>query len=270
MRRKFFLFLLLFFACERFCYLQTAGFTPSKIEAKNTTQASPLPSELEQKLSHPLRFLGSGKQFYAFESAEGEIVLKFVKQSRRKRLPWLEKLPLPTPLSTWRDEYVQKRERRLTSLLNSCQLAYTHLSQESGLLYAQLGAQSGVRKEVILIDKLGIHHTLDLNKTAFVIQKKIGPLNFTKESIQAIFALTYSQCKKGVSNADALITRNYGLIGTNATLLDCGSLFYKEKLKNSPFLEQELLLELLSLREHLQNYYPHLVKHFDETYQSYL
>ncbi len=102
--KKLFLGLLLFIAVGYLCRSQTAGFTPSKIDA-SAFLATPQPlwhtpeQDASPLLGQPFRFLGAGAQTYAFQSEDGKTVLKFIKQSHRKPLPWLAQLQPPLFLS---------------------------------------------------------------------------------------------------------------------------------------------------------------------------
>src|SRR6202051_2909685 len=121
--KRFFLALLLFLALERFCYFQTGGFILSKMLLDNSSP-TPGPSET-------LTFIGAGKQFYAFETADHQVVVKFMKFSRRRPLPWLEKL---TFLKSWSAGYLAERAKRLSNLEYSCALALKYLSEEAALV----------------------------------------------------------------------------------------------------------------------------------------
>ncbi len=267
--KQILIFFLSFIALERFCYFQTHGFSPLKIRATHPFEPrfsvdSPLPSSLENKLSSKLYFLGSGKQFYAFETEDKSTVIKFVKQSRRAPLPYLEKLKLPKPLNLWKKNYLQARKKRLDELLTSCTIAYQSLQKETALHYIHLNPSSTWHKEVILVDNLGIEHKVDLEKTAFIIQKKGSKIAFTPKVIDSLISLTLRQCQKGIANADPLIERNYGLLGEKAINLDCGSFVLKKELKIPARLKEEVFIELLSLRQYLKTNDPILLKYFDE------
>lgn len=258
--KKWLLFCLFFVLCERFCYFQTEGFALSKINAQETDKAP----------SQTLRFLGSGKQFYAFESEDGKTVVKFIKQSRRKPLPFLANLPLPTPFNHLRNSYLQKREKRLRELTNCCHIAFSELAEETGLLATHLNSEE--TPVTILIDKIGIARTVQLEKTQFIIQKKARLLEapLTQDSIDSMIALISSLGKKGFVNLDPMIKRNFGLIDGKMALIDCGSLKKDQKLASYPDFQRAIFLQLIPLREHLKNKQPHDVPYFDHKMQKAL
>ena len=258
--KKLLIFCLLFVLCERLCYSQTDGFTLSKINAQETSKKS----------SQTLRFLGSGKQFYAFESEDGKTVVKFIKQSRRRPLPFLAGLPLPYPISCFRNSYLEKREKRLRELKTCCQLAYAELSEETGVIETHLNSEQTL--SVTLVDKIGIAHTVDLENSHFIIQKKAQLLTppLSEKSIESMIALVSSLGKKGFVNLDPMIKRNFGLIDGKVALIDCGSLKKNQEVVSYPNFQRAIFLQLLPLREHLKNKQPHDVPYFDQKMQKAL
>lgn len=252
--KRFFLFLLLFIAIERFCYFQTDGFILSKMLIENSPPTSQGPTET-------LSFLGAGKQFYAFETSDHQYVVKFMKFSRRRPLPWLEKFSF---LKT----YLTERAKRLSNLKSSSELALQHLSTEAALISYPLP------KNLLLIDKLGIAHPVDRSQTHFIVQKKAVPFttyfkNHPTEApllISSYIKTVASQCRKGICNLDPLTDRNYGVVGTQVILMDIGSLMTHPKLHHSAGIQREIFLELLPLRHWLQANYPQHISDFDQAF----
>ncbi len=216
-------------------------------------------------------FLGSGKQFYAFESEDGKAVIKFIKQSRRKPLPWLAKLPLPSPLSHMRDSYLQKRGKRLSELLACCKLASEELREETGIIADHLERTSESRV-VTLIDKLGIAHTINIAQTQFLIQKKADLLtsSISEGQIDGMIELISAISLKGIVNLDPRLKANFGMMDGKMLLIDCGSLKKDPRVAFHPYFQRALFLQLLSLREYLQNNQPEYVAYFDTQIQKAL
>jgi len=247
--------LLLFLAVERFCYFQTEGFILSKMLLENVPPP-PGPSET-------LTFIGAGKQFYAFETADHQYVVKFMKFSRRRPLPWLEKLPF---FQSWKISYLTERAKRLTNLKASSLLARQFLSSEAAIVSYPLS------KNLTLIDKLGIAHHIDRSQTEFIVQKKAAPFTtyFDKNpSLAHILISSYlktvsSHCRKGICNLDPIIDRNYGVVDNQMILMDIGSLLAHPKLKSLARQQLEIFMEVLPLREWLQNNHPEHVTFFDQ------
>ncbi len=261
--KRFFLALLLFIAVERFCHWQTGGFSLSKMLLDTPLSTTHSPPEF---FSEPLTFIGAGNQFYAFETADHQYVIKFMKFSRRRPLPWLEKISLPF-FNTWKQNYLDQRERRLANLAYSSRIALHYLPEETGLIPCPPS-----QKTITLIDKLGIRHQIDLARTQFIIQKKAH--SFTayfkqnpteaKSLISSYIQTVASQCRKGICNLDPLIERNYGIVDHRVILMDVGSFLPHEKLKTRAGVQREIFMELLPLREWLQNHHPEHLAYFDQ------
>jgi len=130
----------------------------------------------------------------------------------------------------------------------------------------------------ILIDKLGIAHTVDRSQTEFIIQKKAIPfIAFFDQNplkaealISSYIRAVESQCKKGISNLDPRVDRNYGVIGTHVILMDIGSFVAYPKLSYKAEVLREIFLELLPLRQWLQKNHPEHVAYFDRSVQRLL
>jgi hypothetical protein len=265
--KKISLFILFFVISERFCYSQTEGFTPSKIISGTPSQSS---LETPTICTQPFYFLGSGKQFYAFESEDGTTVIKFIKQSRRRPLPFLANLSLPAPLTNLRNLYLEKRKKRLEELIESCRIASEEIAQETGVIGTYLKNQPSA--SITLFDKLGIAHQVELGATQFLLQKKAALLTspLSHDSIDGMVELTSTLALKGIVNLDPMIKRNFGVIGDRVMLIDFGSLKKDPRVAFYPGFQRTLLLQLLGVRQHLQNNQPDYVAYFDQQMQKTL
>ena len=254
------LFLGLFFAIERFCHFQTGGFILSKMVLKNVPHHNLSPSET-------LTFIGAGKQFYTFETADHQHIVKFMKYSGRRPLPWLEKLP-----ASWTKHTLSDRAKKLAKLRSSSALALKYLSSEAALTSYPLP------QTLILIDKLGIAHTVDRSQTEFIVQKKAIPFTAyfdqnphkAETLISSYLRAVESQCKKGISNLDPMVDRNYGVTGTRVILMDIGSFVVHPKLSYKAEVLSQIFIELLPLRQWLQKNHPEHVAYFDRSVQRLL
>lgn len=244
----------LFIAIERFCYFQTGTFALPKMVHEGSPP-SPTSPDSQIHLEQPLRFIGAGKQFFAFETADGKYVVKFMKWSRRRPLPWLEKLPLK--------EYLAKRARLASNLQQSSQLALEKLSRETQLVIPALP------EKFTLIDKLGITHTVASSSVHFYVQRKAVSFtdhfnnNPTDSLIHSFIHTVATQCRSGVVNLDPVIDRNYGVVDNHVILLDIGSFLKSPKLHHTAAIQHEIVLELLPLRAWIQKNHPEYLATFD-------
>lgn len=254
---RWILYLLIFIATERFCYFQTGSFSLSKMLYEQSPP-SPTHASSSIELTEPLRFLGAGKQFYAFETADGKYVVKFMKWSRRRPLDWLEKIPFSK-------KYRETHSKRAPFILNSCHLALKNLPEETQLVIPK------PQETFTLIDKLGIFHTVPSASTHFYVQRRATPFADyyrehqcdTRELLSSFIHTVALQCRQRVRNLDPMIGRNYGVADEKVILLDIGSFKYSPELCNKALVQQEIVLELLPLRAFLQKQSPKDVTLFD-------
>jgi hypothetical protein len=264
------LVLVLFVALERFCRLQTAGFRIQKVIGESIAkQQTVLDPSLRSLLSQPYFFLGSGVQCYAFVSEDGQYVLKLLKHYHMPpRTEWLRQMPLPPFLESWRSTLVEEREKRLASIVNSHCLAWEQLAEETGLVHVQIQAL-GEPCVVTLYDKIGVLHKLSLRQTPFVLQKRADLVfasleqSFSnpeeaKTKIDSLLRIIASRCRKGISNTDPIIHRNFGFIGTKAIEIDAGSFVEGVVVTDPLALRKEIYFETLELQEWLAEKRPEL------------
>lgn len=217
------LLIVLVIAVERFCHWQTGGFRVGKIAPAFNAKSQRHKDAKE--IGGSFEYLGSGAQFYAF--ASGDVVLKLFKTHHGMIASQSEK------------------QRRLNRLFKSARLAAGELKNETGILAVHLKSTENVWGKVLLKDRLNIAHTIDLDKTAFVLQKRAEPaasrlseqlakgdVEGAKKSIEAMLNLAELTSDKGIKNKDVKLTRNCGFVGSAAQIIDFGSI--SERKKSSP------------------------------------
>ncbi len=259
-------------ALHRFCYWQTAGFRLDKIQSELPFEPFPssCPMEIDAILKQPFTFLGSGVQCYAFLSQDGTAVLKVFKHYHA----W----PNNALLKKWNwgpiDRIIHAREKRMEHIFNSCKIAYEEYREETGMLYLHLHRTDRFKRTVVLLDKIGIAHEIDLDQTAFALQKRAdlvypklkalmeqGDLEGAHRAIDALLALIRKRCQKGIANSDPIVHRNFGYIDDAAVEIDIGS-FSKDPFLKKPYaIKRELFYETLELEEWLQKY-PELLEYY--------
>lgn len=284
---KIFLALLLLVAVERFCYKQTAGFRIQKISTLLPHREewevgdNEVPTAL---LEQPYTFLGSGVQCYAFESADKKTVLKVFKHYHSvPSNDLLKNLSLPHFLENYRQQLLQKRYRRLFAIFDSCKIAYEDLREQTGLVYLHLNRTHHLNKKLTLIDKIGNAHTIDLDTTAFLLQKK-GELIFTKLSsflkngntesakhlIHSLVSIIAERTAKGIANTDPIIRRNFGYFENQAIEIDTGSFTKNPRLRTKQERNLEILWEVEELEQWLEKNSPQLIPFFQDEVRAHL
>lgn len=247
---KIILFLVVFFAMKKFAEDRTDGFTVVSIAKEMPYNASwETPTEdVSSFLNQRFYYYGRGGQSYVFISEDKKVILKFFKK---------------TPFSD------------LNSIFQSCKLAYDNLKKETGLLYLHLNPTQGNHTTVQIVDPLRIVHTIDLDKTSFILQKrakliyakidqemKCGNVNGAKKAISSLLSYLAHRCQQGIRDTDGGLKRNYGFVGDYAISIDIGSFTKDKRLENHKIAIKELKNKTARLQKWLKKRYPELSGYF--------
>ncbi|MBS0651907.1 MAG: hypothetical protein JSR39_00085 [Verrucomicrobia bacterium] len=252
--------------------------------------------EVDQVLDQPFRLIGSGSECFAFMSEDGQSVIKFFKlgfarpiyynkgllsEDHRAYAGTLSNHPLIQKKGAgWLDICRQRvfgiREFRLTRTFSSCKLAYDKLKEETGVFYLHLNPTDSFHRDLTLIDKNGIAYRVPIDSSKFLLQRRAEPLEKhfaklirekryedAKQSIDSLFSLIMSRCKKGFYDRD-FINRNLGYMGNQAIEIDLGSFIPDPNMANPLVYKKELFFATLELRDWLEKKAPELLPYFDE------
>ncbi len=268
---KFVAFVAILITVQKLCYKATEGFTIERIKhpLQEAKHSEPIDPAIGQILERPFRFLASGGQCYAFESEDGQYVLKVFKQ-HHLRLPSIASAIVPASLNA----YFAHKEK---TFLASCRIAATELAQETGVVFAHLEKLQGVPSHILLIDKLNISHQVPSSSLPFVLQKRAilfdehlkmlltqGKLPEAISAIESVLALAESRCKKGFADNDPVLNRNWGFIGNEAVEVDVGPFYPDPQLFEAGYRQKALLEEFEKFYEQLVWRYPELKDHLDK------
>jgi hypothetical protein len=244
---KILLFVFIFVGVERFCHKKTHGFRIYKVQSELPFRPEwDIPYSDEEKravqklLDQRFTFLSSGGQCYVFLSEDKTAVLKLFKQHHMRPQKWIHRVKLPAPLNEIRRKVFRDPEQRLESFFKSCLIAHLELKEETGLFFTHLNKTTYLKKQLLLIDPIGIAHVIDADRTEFLIQKKAakiyptideltasGRYDEAKECINSLMTLLSKRIAKGINDNDPIFKKNFGFIGTQAVEVDIGS-FSKE------------------------------------------
>jgi hypothetical protein len=267
-----------------FCLKKTAGFRPylilSNLPNDPRWEAPPLSPQEQKKidalLDQPFTFLGSGGWCFAFLGQDRKTVLKFYRHTHlrpssifkeftfKKLLLQSDPLPQNAP-------YFQEFN------FKSCMLLYTQAKERTGILYVHLNKTRDKHKPVTLIDKIGIRHMIDLDKTEFVVQKKgdlLLPhlhhlseqkkLDEAKRCIDDFFNCLLTLCQRGIRDHDRSLRNNFGFTEEGAATLDLSSFGFDETLKNPGQYKKEIVDKTQRLSRFLRKYHPELYLYSEE------
>jgi hypothetical protein len=280
-----YLFLLpVFYFLALFCNKQTGGFSilritpllPDGLKWDTTPLTESECLEVESALKQSFHYLGCGGQCYAFASEDGRYVIKFfITPFRLFSSHALQTLPI---FST--KKCTQKTKRALSKLqrdFSSYQIANDILKEETGVLYMHLTKSTHLKKQLRIVDKLGIAHTLDLDQFAFAIQRKAdlafthlraliesGELELAKAAMRSLIALCIERDRKGIDDHDAKIHRNFGFIENRPLFIDIGRFVHDASRKEKEIYLRDAKTIATTLRSWIEEHYPHLTPYFHE------
>ncbi|MBS0606257.1 MAG: hypothetical protein KF898_07975 [Parachlamydiales bacterium] len=268
-----------------FCFKQTDGFSVSRLQSAFPSDpqwdTASMPAsdqtEFEKAISQKYLYLGFGGQCFAFESEDGQYVIKFFKHRLRKPQAWLFSLPLPEPLRSKCRKIHQRMLSKHYRDFSSYKLAYDSLKEESGLIAVHLNKTSDIHKSLSITDKLQISHQIDLDQTEFILQKKAklvyptiaqmmetGNFESARKSLHSILNLIVSRCQKGIFDEDPRIHCNVGLIGTEAIFIDVGRFKPDAKRADPQVYMHDLSLITERFKGWITKNYPALLPIFEE------
>lgn len=240
---KWLLICLSLIAISRFCHTQTDGFQVAKI-ATATDQDNPILLTDDQKaiLSQRYYYLSKGAQSYVFVSEDGQFVLKFLRQPRLALLKLWHGWPLP--FRSLIANKIEKKEQEMAKDIQSTQIAYQNLKEETGLLFIHLAA-SNDRLRIKIVDKLHIEHALNAGSVAFIVQKKAmtakqqlekwlqyQQIKEARDGLKQLLNLIKSRREKKIIDLDPNLIKNFGFVEGRAIQIDTGRFFNDDTLKS--------------------------------------
>jgi hypothetical protein len=274
---KFGTIILILIGIARFCHFQTEGFRISKIRNNTFSEEETVYSVEEKReaqalLKQPFTYLARGKQSFVFLSEDGQTVLKLLNNQYQKKMGLLNLVPK----MGWQQEKLSYFHKKLEQTKASYLLAKGELKEETGVLFLHLNRSNDFHQKVKIIDKLGIAHEIDLDKTGFILQKKATlaypalegwinskEIDSAKEALSSLLSLLKTRYQKKINDKDPLIRTNLGFIGTQAYFLDLGP-FSKNFNDSTPVQQVEQRKILHSLRAWLEKKEPSLALFLDE------
>lgn len=267
---KYALVALAIFGICRFTHNETAGFRLSKIQ-QNTFAGHEARegTPVREILSQPFTYLARGKQSFVFLSADGKIVLKLLSNHYQRRIQLLEFLPT----FSWQQKQLNYFRHKLNLTEASYQLADAELRAETGVIFLHLHKTDQFKQAVTIIDKLGIKHEIDLDSTAFILQKsamlaypqleawiQARDLDAAKKGLASYVQLLKTRFEKGIADRDPLIRTNIGFREGQALFLDLGP--FSKNISKDPHTEVDKITA--SLRAWLRERDPSLALFLEE------
>lgn len=268
-----------------FCPKKTAGFTLLGISSKRAYNPDweirsltiLEKKEVEDALSQSYHYLAQGSQSFVFSSQDCQYVIKFFKQRLFKPSHLLNSVPLPTILHRFRAKRNWKRADKLVRDFASYKYAFEELHDETKVVYVHLNSTTSLKKKLQITDKIGIHHTIDLDTTNFIVQKRAEPVfvrihtlmmqgkvEEAKQNIGQILRLHTARAEKGFRDRDPDVLSNCGFIGAHAIKLDVGRFEKNDALKKPEIYRQEIKKIMVPFKSWIKCAHPALLECFDE------
>ncbi len=282
---KFSAFLLLGVLAATFSWKHTDKFTITGISSSRPYNPSwetrPLSpeekTELDNAINQQYHYLGCGGQSFIFLSADKNYVIKFFKQRVFEMPLWLRYIHLPWKLDNYRKKKLWKRQDKLERDFTSYKLSFEELKPHTGVLFVHLNKTCFLKKQLTLVDKLGISHNVDLDQMDFLIQKtailavdkisdhmREGKPEQARAAIRSILYLIVDRCKKGFHDRDPNVRTNCGFIGNQAIKIDVGRFIADPNMPIPSTYIKEVERISKPFREWLATYEPSLVPILDE------
>jgi hypothetical protein len=197
----------------------------------------PIPDALAKIFNDPLSYLGEGNQAYAFLSSDGQFVVKFFKQAPLQTSMWISYLPAFNFVESWKIKQEARGKRKFDRLFKAYDIAYRLDCDHCGLLWAHLHQTSHLNKSAVVSDGLGMYHRLNLDDSAYVIQKfgvplhrlikqhlSNGDVQGAANSFKLVIEMYLDEYQRGIIDHDHNLMHNVGFANDKPIRLDVGKL----------------------------------------------
>ncbi len=252
-------------------YCLKKGFSSRRIHSLSLHTTDTFTEEAKAALKQTFRFLGRGRQCFAFESEDGKYVLKFPRTDIYKTPFWARVLPV----KAYRGRLEKEHAKREQFIVDSFHIAAKELQEQTAIVALHLG-QSDSKEKLTVIDAMGCKHRLPLGKTSFVLQQK-HPLwtkaflsalhqdkkDEAKKILEALVEIITERASKGVLNRDRSFLRNYGFDGQKAYQIDVGSFFKNETMPLNAIYQKSLHDSIDPVQEWLSQIDPEMLEYLN-------
>lgn len=291
LKRLFYIVILIaiIYGLGRLYYRVTGGFTESNITYDlpydSQWDIRPLsPKEREHVdavVAQPFTYLGKGCQSYVFQSQDGNYVIKFFKYQRFRPQAWLDYLAFIPSIDQYRLRKIEQKRLKLENVFRSWKLAFEELQPQTGLVFVHLNKSKNLQKTLVIYDKIGMEHHIDLDQMEFLIQHKAHPLCAyikslmekgdaleAKKLLSSIIALVLSENARGLADNDHALMQNTGVLDGMPIHIDVGQFVHNDDVKKPEVYKQELFNKTFKFRRWLRKNYPELADYLETELRS--
>jgi hypothetical protein len=239
--------------------------------------------KLREILSQPFHYLDEGGQSYVFVSEDNQYILKLFKY-HRFRTPWfISYLPDASVFSNFKQNYIDRREKKLRAVLKGHQIAYSLNRENSGLYFVQL-IPSRSNSKVVILESNGGKRNVDLGKTSFVLQAKgeivsevfyrllsAKDVDTVKQKCRQILDLYKSEYLKGIYDTDHGVMHNIGFVNDKPLHIDVGNFVEVDEMKDDPhFWSKDLEKVARKMQEWVEKNFPEYSQEISDELQAFL
>ena len=281
--------ILLCIAAARFSHHETKGFRITKIQNNWDENVCGMPPLSQEEIAHvrslfayPFRYLGRGKQSFAFLSDDGTHVIKIFNNSHQRKITLFRILSRIPFFHHWAAHKTLLFSNKLEKAFESYRIAFEEMQEKTGLLFIHLGRTDGL-PPLTLIDALHIPHRLDSNTLGFLIQKKatlVYPaleemiqsqdMAKAKDTLCRLLDLFLWKFRHGISDSDPLIRTNFAVLDDAVIQIDVGPLSKDFSTLDPDKMRSEIFRITASLKNWLSDRCPELAVFLDQQLQERL
>lgn len=276
------LFVIAAYAGGRIYYAVTGGFTVSNIASDipanpkwdtHTLTASEKKS-IEQALDQEYVYLGRGCQAYVFASTDGKYVIKFFKYQRFRPQTWINLFTFIPAVESYQEGKILEKQDKLDKVFISWKIAYEKLQPETGVIYIHLNKTDFWHKNIVIRDKIGMKHTIDLDQTEYMLQSRATMLGPAIDQMMAdgkqaqsellidrLLTMLVSEYARGYADNDHALMQNTGVLNGYPIHIDIGQFIKNDIVKAPKVYKQELFDKTFRFHRWLQESYPVLADH---------
>lgn len=225
--------------------------------------------KLNEILNQKFYYLGKGAQSYVFTSEDQKYVIKFFKFKHLKPSLFVDLLPAVPPFANFKIKEKLRKDRKLNSVFNGYRLAYGLHKDESALVYLHLNKTDNLKRSVVVKDKIGLTHVIDLDPIVFLIQEKgetlrtvmhqalkKGDLATAKKRVRQIMDLYHSEYQKGIFDHDHGVMHNTGFVLEKPIHLDVGKLNRDDTIRDVAVYKKDLQIIYNKIDKWYKDNYP--------------
>ncbi len=260
-------------------YELTGGFTVGTITSDlsyDPRWETPLLSikqqeQVDRALSQSYSYLARGCQSYVFISQDGNYVIKFFKFQHFRPKYWISLLNFIPFVKEYEERNRAKKKKLLETSFKSLEIAFNSLRDETGVIFLHLNKTNDWKRTIMIQDKLGLSHELDLGQLEFVVQRHAENIVSSiehmmeahqeieaKQLIDRLLAMLVSEYLRGFADNDHALMQNTGVLDGYPVHIDVGQFIYNPIVKNPEVYKKEIFDKTFFFHQWLEKHYPEL------------